>query len=111
METYAKSHISQRSCRPAQNYFGQHCPSIYFKGEGSFWIDDVRVQPLDAQMNAYVYDPVTLRLLTSFDDQHFGLYYQYNAEGQLVRKLIETERGIKTVQEAQYHTPKIARKE
>lgn len=85
-------------------------PYIYFKGGLSFWIDDVRLQPLDAQVNAYVYDPVTLRLLTSFDDQHFGLYYQYNAEGQLVRKLIETERGIKTVQEAQYHTPTVKRK-
>lgn len=71
------------------------------------WIDDIRVQPLDAQMTAYVYDSKTLRLLTSFDDQHFGLYYQYNAEGKLVRKIIETERGMKTIQEMQYHTPQL----
>lgn len=71
----------------------------------NIWIDDVRVQPLDAQVNCYVYDVNTLRLLTSFDDQHFGLYYQYNGEGKLVRKLIETERGLKTIQETQYNTP------
>lgn len=68
------------------------------------WLDDVRVQPYDAHMTAYVYDVNTLRLLTSFDDQHFGLYYQYNQEGQLVRKIVETEKGMKTVQETQYHT-------
>ncbi|KAB2859614.1 MAG: hypothetical protein F9K09_01465 [Flavobacteriales bacterium] len=78
-------------------------------GSENVWIDDVRIQPMDAQSTAYVYDVDTHRLLTTFDDQHFGLFYQYNAEGKLVRKLIETERGMKTVQETQYNTPKIPR--
>ncbi|WP_028980227.1 hypothetical protein [Sporocytophaga myxococcoides] len=69
------------------------------------WIDDLRIQPLDAEMVCYVYDSNNLRLLTSFDDQHFGLYYQYNAEGKLIRKLVETERGLKTIAETQYNTP------
>jgi hypothetical protein len=69
------------------------------------WIDDVRIQPAEAQMTSYVYDPKTFRLLATFDDQHFGLYYQYNDEGKLVRKLIETEHGIRTLQETQYNTP------
>ena len=69
-------------------------------------IDDIRIQPIDAQMNCYVYDNQTQQLLTTFDDQHFGTYYQYNEKGQLVRKIIETERGKKTVQENQYNTPK-----
>lgn len=75
------------------------------------WIDDLRIQPLDAQMMTYVYDAATLRVLTIFDDQHFGVYYQYNAEGQLIRKMIETERGVKTLQETQYHTPGVPREE
>ena len=70
------------------------------------WVDDVRLQPADAQATAYVYDPDNLRLLASFDDQHFGLYYQYDSEGRLVRKQVETERGRKTVQETLYNTPK-----
>ncbi|MCD6066496.1 MAG: hypothetical protein K0S33_1322 [Bacteroidetes bacterium] len=74
---------------------------------GSIRIDDVRLQPLEATMTAYVYDIRTLRLITSFDDQHFGLYYQYNQEGKLVRKMIETEKGMKTVTETQYHTPTV----
>ena len=71
-------------------------------------IDDVRLQPKDALMTAYVYDPSTLRLLASFDDQHFALLYQYNAEGKLIRKQVETERGVKTLQETFYHTPQVA---
>lgn len=78
-------------------------------GSENIWIDDVRIQPMDAQVTTYVYDVVSHRVITTFDDQHFGLFYQYNAEGKLVRKLIETERGMKTVQETQYNTPKIPR--
>ncbi|WP_299461809.1 hypothetical protein [uncultured Microscilla sp.] len=73
-------------------------------------VDDVKFQPLDAQTTCYVYDLKSLRLLTQFDDEHFGLYYQYNDQGQLTRKLIETERGLKTIQETQYNTPKKPRK-
>ncbi|MBS1636297.1 MAG: hypothetical protein JST26_10295 [Bacteroidetes bacterium] len=75
----------------------------------TIYVDDFRMQPLNAQANAYVYDPVSLKLLASFDDQHFGLFYQYNKEGKLVRKMVETERGIKTVTETQYNTPKKTR--
>ncbi len=71
--------------------------------EQNVWIDDIRYQPANAEMNCYVYDPVNYRLLTSFDSQHFGLYYQYNAEGKLVRQLVETENGKRTVAETQYH--------
>ena len=79
---------------------------LIYTGSGKCWIDDLRIQPGDAQMTAYVYDPRNFRLLTVFDDQHFGLYYQYDGEGKLVRKQIETERGIKTVQETHYNIPK-----
>ncbi|AYB29197.1 hypothetical protein [Chryseolinea soli] len=75
----------------------------------SIWIDDLRIQPTDSEMTAYVYDPSTLRLLAMFDDQHFGLFYQYNAEGKLIRKIIETERGVRTVQETQYNVPKVVK--
>ena len=68
-------------------------------------IDDIRFQPKEAQSTCYVYDVSTLRLITVFDDQHFGLYYIYNDEGQLVRKMIETERGIQTISESQNNTP------
>ena len=68
-------------------------------------IDDVRFQPNQAEALCYVYDKSTLRLLAQFDDQHFGRFFQYNAEGKLIRKLIETERGVRTLQENHYNTP------
>lgn len=74
-------------------------------GIGSVCLDDVRFQPAEAEAICYVYDKFTLRLLAQFDDQHFGRFYQYNAEGKLIRKLIETERGMRTIQEAHYNTP------
>ncbi|MCG8327774.1 MAG: hypothetical protein MI974_08825 [Chitinophagales bacterium] len=69
------------------------------------YIDDCRFQPHDATSTCYVYDSKNYRLLAQFDDNFFGLFYQYNDEGKLVKKLIETERGLQTVQETQYHTP------
>jgi hypothetical protein len=73
------------------------------------YLDDIRMQPLDAQMNCFVYDPATFKVLTSFDDQHFGLYYQYNDEGKLIRKMKETVRGLKTIVETQYNIPTVER--
>jgi hypothetical protein len=84
-------------------------PQLTYSTTQPIWFDDLRIQPADAQMNCYVYDPKNLRLLASFDDQHFGLYYQYNAEGKLVRKMIETRDGIKTLQETQYNLKQVAK--
>jgi YD repeat-containing protein len=82
-------------------------PSLRFSagGASAVYVDDVRVQPGESQMTAYVYDPVSLRLVASFDDQHFALRYQYNQEGKLIRKQAETARGLKTLQETHYHSP------
>lgn len=84
-------------------------PIISFGGFQNVWLDDLRVQPLDAQVTCYVYDSNTHNVLTIFDDQHFGLFYQYNAEGKLIRKIVETERGMQTLQETQYNSPKVNR--
>lgn len=68
---------------------------------GITYIDDIRLQPRFGEMMAYVYDNLNFRLLTTFDDQHFGVFYQYDEEGMLIRKFIETERGMKLLQENQ----------
>jgi hypothetical protein len=83
--------------------------SISKKSGATAIIDDLRIQPMDSEMTCYVYDTRTLMLLTVFDDQHFGMYYQYNAEGQLTRKLVETEGGVKTIQETQYNMPTVSK--
>jgi hypothetical protein len=85
---------------------GSFVPRLSYSGGGILWLDDLRLQPVDAQMSCYVYDESNLRLLAVLDDQHFALLYQYNSEGKLVRKKLETERGIQTLQETHYNTAK-----
>ncbi len=68
-------------------------------------IDDIRFQPLNSSTTCFVYDYENLRLLTQFDDQHFGTYFLYDLEGKLTRKIIETERGKQAVQETHYNIP------
>jgi hypothetical protein len=69
-------------------------------------VDDFRIQPLDASANCSVYNADN-KLAAQFDDQHFGVFYEYNSKGQLTRKSIETEKGRKTLQEQEYNTPLI----
>ncbi len=85
---------------------GQEVSTNLSFGNPQVYIDDIKFNPKEAQTTCYVYDVESLRLLTLFDDQHFGLFYQYNGEGQLVRKLIETEKGLKIITETQYNLPK-----
>ena len=62
-------------------------------------LDDFKVMPFMAHGKAYVYDKRNYRLLAEFDQQHFATIYQYNPKGELVRKMLETTRGIKTIEE------------
>jgi hypothetical protein len=77
------------------------------QGAQEIRLDDIRIQPTDAEMACYVYDPRTLKVLATLDGQHFGTFYQYNMEGKLVRKELETTRGKKTLQETHYNIPEV----
>lgn len=77
-------------------------------GSADLYLDDVRLQPLDAEAACYVYDAATLRLVAQFDDQHFASIYRYDDQGRLKRKERETERGILPLQEVHGNTPAIA---
>lgn len=78
---------------------------LYCKyGDCSF--DDIRFLPVDASMIAYVYDPVTLKLVAQLDERNYAGFYEYNDEGNLIRMKQETERGIMTTQENRSNTQK-----
>lgn len=72
------------------------------------YFDDLRIQPFLAQLESYVYDPVTLRLTAKLDGQNYAIYYEYDNEGLLTRTKKETERGIMTVQEVRTAKPKLS---
>ncbi|WP_338396108.1 PKD domain-containing protein [Fulvitalea axinellae] len=65
-----------------------------------YFVDDLRIHPLDGQMNSHVYDPSTLRLSATLDENNFATFYHYDYEGNLHLVKRETERGILTVQES-----------
>jgi hypothetical protein len=63
------------------------------------YFDDIRIHPYNANMKSYVYDPVNLRLTAELDPNNYATFYEYDEEGTLIRKKIETKEGIKTVTE------------
>jgi len=69
-------------------------------------IDDVRIHPFNSNMKSYVYDPRSLRLMATLDEQNFATLYEYDGEGQLTRTKKETEKGIVTLQEIKTAKPK-----
>lgn len=62
--------------------------------------DDVRIFPTNGNVQTYVYDPVTLRLSATLDQNNYATLYSYDEEGNLFLVKKETERGIVTVQES-----------
>lgn len=75
---------------------------------GDGWVsyfDDIRLQPYNAVMNTYVYDPISLRLAAVLDERNFATFYEYDDEGNLARTEKETEDGRITVQEVRSSTP------
>ncbi|MFI5129707.1 MAG: hypothetical protein ACHQFX_06940 [Chitinophagales bacterium] len=66
---------------------------------GTIYFDDIRMHPFNANMVSYVYDPVNLRLTSQLDANNYASFYEYDAEGGLVRSKVETKEGIKTINE------------
>ncbi len=72
----------------------------------TWYIDDLRIQPLTSKMTSFVYDVRTSRMSASFDEQNMGSFMQYDTEGRLIRKQKETDKGLKTVAESHMNVTK-----
>jgi hypothetical protein len=82
---------------------------IVFVGESNFqfeltpgatiYVDDFRIFPYDGQMNSYVYDDQSMRLVAQLDENNFATFYEYDDEGTPIRVKKETEKGIMTLKE------------
>ncbi|MBN9383769.1 MAG: hypothetical protein J0H74_23635 [Chitinophagaceae bacterium] len=69
-------------------------------GTNPVYFDDIRIQPFNANLKSYIYDPVNLRLVAELDANNYAAFYEYDEEGTLVRTKAETREGIKTVTES-----------
>jgi hypothetical protein len=68
------------------------------------YFDDLRIQPDDGTLQAFVYDGNTLRLTATLDENNFATFYRYTPEGQLDLIRRETVRGVFAVEEGRLHT-------
>lgn len=75
-------------------------------GSSACYFDDIRIQPYDASMVTYVYDPHTLRLMAELDERNYGKFYEYDEDGKLIRVKKETEKGVMTIQETRENNSK-----
>lgn len=80
--------------------------SISSGSGGGFYMDDFRIQPFNASMNCFVYDPYQLRIWAELDDRNYATIYEYDQEGLLVRKKKETQKTIYTLNESRSGLPK-----
>jgi YD repeat-containing protein len=54
-------------------------------GSGQYhYIDDIRIHPIDAQMETYAYDPLTLQVSAITNENNLTTYYEYDAMGRLI---------------------------
>ena len=67
--------------------------------EQLIYLDDFRIQPFESSMQTYVYDYRNYRLMSTLDDNNFAVYFEYDEEGSLIRKKVETRKGIMTISE------------
>lgn len=74
--------------------------------DGDCYFDDLRIHPFNGNMKSFVYDPITLRLLSQLDENNYATFYEYDEGGTLIRVKKETERGIMTIQENRQNNSK-----
>jgi YD repeat-containing protein len=69
---------------------------------GNIYIDDMRIQPIDATVGAYTYDDAG-NLTAIIDNNNFAVKYQYDDAGRLIGTYKETPSGFKRVSESIYN--------
>lgn len=75
-------------------------------GEETTYFDDLQIYPFDADMKNFVYDDISLKLLSEIDANGYPNFYEYDQSGHLIRMKKATERGIMTIQESRNAQPK-----
>lgn len=69
-------------------------------------VDDIRVCPAKSNMKSFAYNPFNFRLYASLDENNYATFFEYDAEGKLIRTKKETEKGILTVNESRMSVSK-----
>lgn len=70
------------------------------------YLDDLRIFPADALMSSHVYNPETLKMEATLDENNYATFYEYSLDGALERVKRETEKGVITIQETRQNIQK-----
>ena len=65
-----------------------------------YFVDDIRIMPVEANMKCYVYHPLNHKVVAMLDENHMASIFEYDQEGKLVRIKKETEKGMLTIKES-----------
>lgn len=83
--------INPKACDKLRIIFTNHQPA-------PFYLDDVKIEPEDAESKVYVYHPYRKFLMAVLDENHFATKYIYNMRNELEKTIKETEKGNVYVQ-------------
>jgi len=74
---------------------------IIFKGGlwGTFY-DDLRIHPYSSNLNTFVYDRYSGRLISKLDENNYATFYEYDEEGIPSQLKLETDQGRITISES-----------
>ena len=72
-----------------------------------YYVDDIRIFPVAANMKSFVYNAVNQKLMATLDENNFATIYEYDQEGNLIRIKKETSKGIMTQSESRSANPKM----
>ncbi len=74
-------------------------------GSGQYhYVDDIRIHPIDAQMETYVYDPLSLQVSAITNENNITTYYEYDAMGRLIH-IRDQDRNLRKRYVYNYGTP------
>jgi hypothetical protein len=73
-------------------------------GITDMYIDDIRIQPFNSVVTAYVYTQDYMWLVAELDEQNYATFYNYDETGNLVQIKKETVKGISTVMHSRKNT-------
>jgi len=65
----------------------------------SVFYDDVRIHPFNGNLNTYVYNSLTFKVMAELDPNNYATFYNYDDEGHLTKIKKETVEGIETIKE------------
>lgn len=71
---------------------------------GKFYWDDIRIYPVGSLVKTFIYDPTSLYLKATLDENNYSTQYIYDESGNVYSTRVETPVGVKSINETRAYT-------